>query len=97
MKYSYRIYVQDVRILYTNLKHLLLEEHKLNTKYDCIDKGLYIPNRILYTPNTKYEYDQKFNKYYEVPKLKLMDDAELFECCASYNRLILKKVLRIGI
>ena len=84
MKYSYRIYVQDVRISYTNLKHLLLEEHKLNTKYDGIDKNLYIPNRILYTPNTKYKYDQKFDKYYEVPKLKLMDDAELFECCASY-------------
>jgi hypothetical protein len=54
------------------------------TKYDGIDKGLCIPNRMLYTPNTKYKYDNKYNKYYEVPHLKLMDDAELFECCASY-------------
>jgi hypothetical protein len=83
MKYSYRIYVQDVRISYINLKQLLLE-YKLKTKYDGIDQGLYIPNRISYTPNTKYKYDQKFNEYYEVPQLKLMDDAELFECCAFY-------------
>jgi hypothetical protein len=81
MKYSYRVYVQDVRISYINLK-TLLEEFK--TKYNGIDDGLYIKNRILYTPNTKYKYDLKTKKYYEVPQLKLMDDAELFECCASY-------------
>jgi hypothetical protein len=54
------------------------------TKYDYIEKGLYSSNRISYTPNTRYKYDNKFNKYYEVPQLKLMDDAKLFECCASY-------------
>ncbi len=77
MKYSYRLYVQDVRISYINLKQPLLEIYKLNTKFDGIDKGLYISNRILYTPNTKYKYDLKLNKYYEVPPLKIMDDAEL--------------------
>lgn len=82
MKYSYRVYVQGVRISYINLKQLILE--KLKTKYDGIDDGLYSSNRILYTPNTKYKYDLKTKKYYEVPQLKLMDDAELFECCASY-------------
>ena len=83
MKYSYRVYVQNVRISYINLKRLL-EEHKLKTKYDGIDITLYIDKRILYTPNTKYKYDLKAKRYYEVPQLKLMDDAELFECCASY-------------
>ena len=83
MKYSYRLYIQDVRISYINLKQLL-NDNDLFNKYSGIDKGLYISNRILYTPNTKYKYDQKFNKYYEVPQLKLMNDAELFECCASY-------------
>jgi hypothetical protein len=82
MKYSYRVYVQDVRISYINLKQLILE--KLKIKYDGIDDGLYSSNRILYTPNTKYKYDLKTKKYYEVPQLKIMDDAELFECCASY-------------
>ena len=84
MKYSYRVYVQDVRISYINLKQLILEIYKLNTQYDGIDKNLYSSNRILYTPNTKYKYDLKLKKYYEVPPLKIMDDAELFECCASY-------------
>jgi hypothetical protein len=84
MKYSYRVYVQDVRISYINLKQLILEIYKLKTKYDGIDDRLYISNRILYTPNTKYKYDLKLKKYYEVPPLKIMDDAELFECCASY-------------
>ena len=84
MKYSYRVYVQNVRISYLNLKKLLLEQNQLNIKYSGIDKGLYIEKRILYTPNTKYKYDQNAKRYYEVPKLKLMDDAELFECCASY-------------
>ena len=84
MKYSYRVYVQDVRISYINLKQLILEIYKLNIKYPGIDDGLYIPSRILYTPNTKYKYDLKLKKYYEVPQLKIMDDAELFECCASY-------------
>ena len=78
MKYSYRLYIQDVRISYINLKQLL-NDNDLFNKYSGIDKGLYISNRILYTPNTKYKYDQKFNKYYEVPQLKLMNDAELFE------------------
>ncbi len=77
MKYSYRDYVQDVRISYINLKQLLLEIYKLNTKYDGIDKGLYISNRVLYIPNTKYKYDLKFNKYYEVSPIKIMDDAGL--------------------
>ena len=84
MKYSYRVYVQNVRISYLNLKKLLLEINQLNIKYSGIDKGLYIEKRILYTPNTKYKYDQNAKRYYEVPQLKLMDDAELFECCASY-------------
>jgi len=84
MKYSYRVYVQGVRISYINLKLLILEIYKLNIKYPGIDKGLYSSNRILYTPNTKYKYDLKLKKYYEVPQLKIMDDAELFECCASY-------------
>jgi hypothetical protein len=84
MKYSYRVYVQDARISYINLKQLILEIYKLNIKYVGIDDGLYIPNRILYTPNTKYKYDLKTKTFYEVPQLKLMDDAELFECCASY-------------
>jgi hypothetical protein len=84
MKYSYRLYVQDVRISYINLKQLILEIYQLKIKYDGIDDGLYSSNRILYTPNTKYKYDLKSKKYYEVPQLKLMDDAELFECCASY-------------
>ena len=79
MKQSYRVYIQDVRISYLNLKHLLLEINQLNIKYPGIDKGLYIDKRILYTPNTKYKYDQNAKRYYEVPKLKLMDDAELFE------------------
>jgi hypothetical protein len=84
MKYSYRVYVQNVRISYLNLKKLLLDINQLNIKYPGIDKGLYIEKRILYTPNTKYKYDQNAKRYYEVPKLNLMDDAELFECCASY-------------
>ncbi len=38
MKYSYRVYVQGVRISYINLKELS-EENKLMTKYYGIDKG----------------------------------------------------------
>ena len=48
MKYSYRVYVQDVRISYINLKKLLLEVNKLDIKYSGIDKGLYIKNRYLF-------------------------------------------------
>ncbi len=35
-----------------------------------------IPTLVLSSPNTKYEYDNKFNIYYEVPQLELMYGAD---------------------
>ena len=74
-KYSYRFYIQNVRILSKNLKTLLINNgFKENPMYDL---SIYDKNKVLFLPLTsKKEND-------DVPILKPVN-ATIFECCASY-------------
>jgi len=83
MKFSYRVYVSAVMISSSNIKQLIID-YKLKDKYDAIDLSVYDSNKCLHIPNTKYKLDRRTDNFCEVPKLELMDDANLFECCASY-------------
>jgi hypothetical protein len=83
IKFSYRIYVMDVKISSFNIKKII-EEHKLKEKYKCIDDSVYNDKGLLYIPMTKYKWLLKDDKPMEVPKLNLMEDATIFECCASH-------------
>lgn len=82
MKYSYRVYVMDTMISRENMIHLC-NHYKLKEKYDAIDFNMYKGTSVLHIPNTKYKYSKE-KGFYEVPKLELMEDASLFDCCASF-------------
>ena len=72
-KYSYRIYLK-ARITYTNIPILFKE---VFDKYDIIDKSVYNPNRILFTPLS----NRKRNE--DVPPLNVIKGT-IFDCCATY-------------
>jgi hypothetical protein len=75
IKYSYRVYVIDVRITSKNLKTLFIQ-YELN-KNPIYDISIYDKNKILYLPLTTKK--EKLN----VPSLNPID-CDIFDCCASY-------------
>jgi len=77
MKYSYRFYVDGVRINYKNLKTLLTDNGF--DKIKMYDMSIYEKNKVLFLPLTTQK-----EKGCEVPELKLCNTADVFKCCASY-------------
>ena len=77
MKYSYRMYVDGVKITSKNLKEYILS-HKLNDN-PIYDMSIYDKNKILFLPLT----NEKTNGE-KVPELKPIDFKDIFSCCASY-------------
>ena len=73
VKYSYRLYLK-ARISYKNVPILFKD---VFDKYSIIDKSVYNPNRILFTPLS----DRK--KDLDVPPL-INIKGSIFDCCASY-------------
>lgn len=75
MKYSYRFYVDGVKIYFKNLKKLC-EYYGLHQdqKYDM---SIYSKNRLLFLPLTTQKVDE------DVPKLEVVE-GDIFKCCASY-------------
>lgn len=85
IKYSYRAYVQDTQISYDNLKYLC-EYHKLidDKKYDM---SIYSKSHILFLPHTTQKIPDRITKKSKiVPELLPLDNADVFQCCASYIR-----------
>ena len=78
LKYSYRFYVDGVRITTKNLKKYLGDNgYKENN--EPFDLSIYIPNGVLFLPLTT----KKFNADKKHPALTPID-CEIFDCCASY-------------
>lgn len=77
LKYSYRLYVDGVRINYKNLKSLLIENGF--DKIKIYDMSIYDKNKILFLPLTTQK-----EKGSVVPELKLGNTTDIFKCCASY-------------
>jgi len=75
-KYSYRFYVQDVRITSKNLKALLIENGF--DKKTIYDMSIYDKNKILFLPLTTKKTDNK-----AVPSLNPIN-CDIFDCCASH-------------
>ena len=75
VKYSYRFYVQGVRITSKNLKNLLIKNEF--DKNEIYDMSIYDTNKILFLPLTT----KKVNC--DVPPLTPID-CSILECCASY-------------
>ena len=75
IKYSYRAYVQGVRIMSKNLKKLFIEKGLNNNS--IYDISIYSKNRVLYLPLTT----KKLNL--DAPPL-IPIDCDVFDCCASY-------------
>ena len=75
LKYSYRFYVQDVRITSKNLKNLLIKNGF--DKNEIYDMSIYDSNKILFLPLTTKKVGC------DVPPLTPID-CSIFECCASY-------------
>jgi hypothetical protein len=77
MKYSYRFYVDGVRINYKNLKTLLIDNGFDQIK--MYDMSIYEKNKVLFLPLATQK-----EKGCEVPELKLCNTADVFKRCASY-------------
>ena len=75
LKYSYRFYVQGVRITSKNLKNLLVKNGF--DKNEIYDMSIYDKNKILFLPLTTKKVGC------DVPSLNPID-CSIFECCASY-------------
>ena len=76
MKYSYRFYVDGVRITSKNLKALLIEnEFNKNPIYDM---SIYDKNKVLFLPLTTKKADSA-----KIPAL-IPHECDIFKCCASY-------------
>jgi hypothetical protein len=75
MKFSYRFYVDKVKIYFKNLK-ILCEYYDLTNdkKYDL---SIYSKNRLLFLPFTTKKVDE------DVPKLEIVE-GDIFKCSASY-------------
>jgi len=74
MKFSYQIYVLNVRITSKNLKQLIFD-NKLEKNFDT---SIYSSNRIIFLPLTTEKKDHQ-----KVPVLEIID-GDFFDCCASY-------------
>lgn len=76
LKYSYRFYVDGVRIQSKNLKKLLIDGgFDKKKEYDL---SIYDKNKVLFLPLTNKKINNEI-----VPELKPVD-CSIFECCASY-------------
>ena len=76
MKYSYRFYVDGVRITSKNLKALLIKnEFDKNPIYDM---SIYDKNKVLFLPLTTKKADSS-----KIPAL-IPHECDIFKCCASY-------------
>ena len=80
IKYSYRFYVNNVRISYPHLKDLVIK-YELDKK-SIYDMSIYKKNSVLLLPLTTEKFDNDGN-IFKVPSLKPVD-CDLFKCCASY-------------
>lgn len=80
IKYSYRFYVNDVRISLKNLKELLTQ-NGLNKK-DIYDMNIYKKSQILLLPLTTKKFDTDFS-IFDAPAL-IPVNCDIFDCCASY-------------
>ena len=76
MKYSYRFYVDGVRIISKNLKKLLIKNGF--DKNPIYDMSIYDSNKVLFLPLTTQKTDGS-----KIPPLTPVD-CEIFNCCASY-------------
>jgi len=81
MKYSYRFYIQKVKISSKNIKKLI-EKHNFHLDKN-IDLSIYGKNRKLLTPYTTRKYCQQLNKIITVPKFEIIKGT-FMDCCASY-------------
>jgi len=75
MKYSYRFYVDNVKIYSFQVKQLLID-YQLN-KNPIYDLSIYDKNKVLFLPLTTKKTDG------EAPKLCPID-CDIFKCSASY-------------
>lgn len=75
LKYSYRFYVDGVKMFSSNLKELIIHS-KLNEN-PIYDLSIYDKNKILFLPFTTKKTDGV------APVLNPID-CDLFKCCASY-------------
>ena len=73
LKHSRRIYLK-ARISYFNIPIVFKE---IFEKYDCVDKGVYDRNRVLFAPLSDRKRDL------DVPVLKNLKGS-IFDCCATY-------------
>jgi hypothetical protein len=76
IKYSYRFYVDGVRIIAKNLKKLLIKNGF--DKNPIYDMSIYDSNKVLFLPLTTQKTDGS-----KIPPLTPVD-CEIFDCCASY-------------
>jgi hypothetical protein len=75
IKYSYRFYVDGVKIYSSQIKQLLID-HKLNEN-PIYDLSIYDKNKVLFLPLTTQKADGV------APQLCPID-CDIFKCCASY-------------
>ena len=75
VKYSYRFYVDGVKIYSAQLKQLMIDNQL--DKNPIYDLSIYDKNKVLFLPLTT----QKTDGY--TPKLTPVD-CDIFKCCASY-------------
>jgi len=83
MKYSYRAYVQHTQISFLNMRYLF-EYHKLtdDKRYDI---SIYKTKSVLLLPYTTQKMpDSKTGLVKNVPQLLPYDEADIFQCTASY-------------
>ena len=78
MKYSYRVYVDGVRITLKNMKTLITTNEIFKKYENMIDLSIYDKNKVLFLPLTTKKSDDEIH-----PSLNPID-CSIFECCASY-------------
>ena len=76
LKFSYRFYVDGVRITSQNLKKLIIDNGFKNN--EPFDMSIYDKNKILFLPKTTEKTDGL-----KVPPL-IPVECDVFDCCASY-------------
>ena len=82
MKYSYRFYVNGVRMTTKNLK-LYLAQNGYTEDNSPFDLSIYQKNHILFLPLTTMKFKGKGEELIPVPTLTPVN-CSIFDCCASY-------------
>lgn len=80
MKYSYRLYIQNIRMKIANIKYLF-ESVRLDKLITGVDYSIYKKEGLLHTPYTTKKSHN--NAIVEAPPL-IPVDCSIFDCCASY-------------